>query len=201
MSRMNDRHIAPLTRAIVTGDSDRPYQFRGYAAVFGQPAWIGPQNRGFWEVLEPAAFKRAVREDDVRFLVDHDPGRPLARTSAGNLHLTQDDYGLSVDANLVPTRDAADVAMLIEAGVLNQMSFAFDVADGDDKWTLAEDGKPLRSIRAVTPLFDVSIVAYPAYEGTEASLRHAGECLANFRTTQLATLRTRLEAAWKGATP
>ena len=192
---MSDRHIVPLTRALVgTAAEGRPIEFHGYASVFGERAWIGPDPGGFWEEIIPGAFSRAVKEDDVRFLVNHDPGRPLSRVSAGNLRLSEDERGLAVEAEMVPTRDALDVAMLIRSGVLNQMSFAF--LPDDQKWDVTEDGEPLRLVRSVRPLADVSVVAYPAYEGTAAALRTAAEVRCQSRTNHLQVLRARLEAAY-----
>lgn len=190
-----NKHSARLTRALVASDGEgRPISFHGYASVFNQRAWIGAEHGGFWEEILPGAFTRALKEDDVRFLVDHNPGRPLSRVSAGSLRLSEDDHGLAVEADMVPTRDAQDVAMLIRAGVLNEMSFAF--LPDDAKWDVTEDGEPLRRVRSVRPLADVSVVAFPAYEGTQADVRTAAEVRSATRTNHLQQLRARLEAAY-----
>jgi len=169
--------------------------FRGHAAVFGQRAWIGPPKYGFWEEIDPGAFTRAIGEDDVRFLVDHDPGKVLARNLAGTLRLSIDKRGLVADADMADVTYARDLAVLLERGDISQMSFGF--VPREEEWSTDGDGVETRRLLDVE-LFDVSAVAYPAYSGTDAALRAVEARRADFRTNQLATLRTRLEAAWKG---
>jgi len=172
--------------------------FRGQAAVFDQRTWIGPPKYGFWEEIDAAAFDRAIREDDVRFLVDHDPGKVLARNTAGTLRLTTDKKGLVADADMADVSYARDLAVLLERGDVSQMSFGF--VPTTEEWSTLDDGTEVRRLVEVE-LFDVSAVAYPAYDGTDAALRVVEARRADHRSNQLATLRTRLEAAWKGDRP
>jgi len=169
--------------------------FRGHAAVFDQRTWIGPPKAGFWEEVAPEAFTRAIREDDVRFLVDHDPGKVLARNTAGTLRLTTDKKGLVTDADMADVTYARDLAVLLERGDISQMSFGF--IPTAEQWSTDDEGVETRRLLEVE-LFDVSAVAYAAYGGTDAALRAVEARRAEFRTNQLATLRNRLEAAWKG---
>jgi hypothetical protein len=180
-------------------------RFRGHAAVFGKKTWIGPPGRGFWEEVAAGAFDRALEEDDVRLLLEHDPHWILGRTGAGTLRLSADKAGLAVDSDFPDTTYAADAVASLDRGDLSEMSFAFDPRRderGDpvgQELVEQRDGSWLRRLTDVR-LFDVSIVAYPAYEGTDAALRAVEARRGEFRTNQLATLRTRLEAAWKGVT-
>lgn len=138
----------------------------GYAAVFGETARIGSY---FTERLDPGAFAGRLG-DDVRLLINHD-GLPLARTKSGTLRLSEDEKGLRIEADL-DERDP-DVAALIpkmERGDLNQMSFAFSMSGGVEEWDDSQD-PPLRTIKRVGELMDVSVVTYPAYPTTEAALR------------------------------
>jgi len=171
--------------------------FRGHAAVFDQRTWIGPPKYGFWEEVAPEAFDRAMSEDDVRLLVDHDPGKVLARNVAGTLRLTKDKRGLVADADMADVSYARDLAVLLDRGEVSQMSFGF--VPRTEEWSTLDDGAEVRRLVDVE-LFDVSVVAYPAYEGTDAALRAVEARRSEFRTNQLAALRTRLEAAWKGET-
>lgn len=140
----------------------------GHAAVFGQEADIGGYFR---EVIRPGAFARAIREDDVPFLIEHD-GLPLARTTSGTLKLSEDEIGLLIESEL----DAADpdVARCIpkmKRGDLSKMSFAFQATR--QEWDETQD-TPLRIIHECR-LFDVSIVTNPAYSGTDIGLRSLSE--------------------------
>lgn len=180
------------------------HRFRGHAAVFGQRAWIGePGGKGFWEEVAPGAFDRALEEDDVRLLLEHDPRWILGRTSAGTVRLASDRNGLSVDADFPDTTYARDAAVSLERGDLNQMSFAFAPRKDENGRSIGDevvnlrDGSILRRLTDVA-LSDVSIVAYPAYAGTEAALRSVQARSAEFRTVQFQALRARLDAAYKG---
>jgi HK97 family phage prohead protease len=142
----------------------------GYAAVFGSTADIGGHFR---EIIAPGAFSGAVN-GDVRALVDHDRGRVIGRTTAGTLRLKEDARGLAVEIDLPDTTDGRDLAVLLERGDINGMSFGFVVT----KQTWDETGEiPTRTIEAVD-LHEVSVVAFPAYDDTSIALRslkHARE--------------------------
>lgn len=143
----------------------------GYAAVFNQETVIGSWFR---EVIEAGAFKDAIASDDVRALFNHDPNIVLGRTTNNTLALTEDDHGLRYTITLNPNDpDAVRVGAKVERGDVSQSSFAFSMESSDDEaWDFGEKGKlPLRRIRRVSPLYDVSAVTYPAYEGTEVSAR------------------------------
>lgn len=135
----------------------------GHASVFGQVAKIG---RGF-EQIDKRAFDRAIREKhDVALLVNHD-GMPLARTTNGTLQLSTDGTGLVVDADLADTTLGHDVRTLLERGDLTKMSFGF-IPTGEHYEQV--NGVEVRTITDLD-LFDVSIVTFPAYGGTDVALR------------------------------
>ena len=75
----------------------------GYAAVFNSDS----VDFGFFrEVIRPGAFERTLKEDgDVRAFLDHDSGRIVGRTKAGNLSLREDDKGLKIELNPIDTED------------------------------------------------------------------------------------------------
>jgi HK97 family phage prohead protease len=135
----------------------------GYAAVFNDIADIGGSFR---EIIAPGAFKDTLA-GDIRALVDHDSGRVIGRSTAGTLRLTEDDKGLRVEVDLPDTTDGRDLAVSLTRGDISGMSFGFRVKS--DEWDESAS-IPLRTIRSVE-LFEVSAVAFPAYEGTELALR------------------------------
>jgi HK97 family phage prohead protease len=135
----------------------------GYAAVFNSEADIGGYFR---EKIAPGAFSDAVKAD-VRALIDHDSGRVIGRTTAGTLRMVEDDTGLSVEIDLPDTSDGRDLATLIERGDISGMSFGFMVTK--QSWDETGD-TPLRTIEAVD-LFEVSVVAFPAYDDTSIAMR------------------------------
>lgn len=142
---------------------------QGYAARFHQRANIGGL---FWEEIQPGAFAPALAANpDVRLLLNHDANYLLARSAAGTLRLAEDALGLRVEADMAPTSYAQDLRVLLERGDIGQMSFAFVVAPDGEQWQELPDGSLLRTITAIAELWDVSVVTYPAYDATQASLR------------------------------
>lgn len=158
----------------------------GHAAVFGQVAEI----RGGYEAIAPGAFDAALeRSDDVVALRDHNPSLLLGRTSSGTLRLEVDDVGLAFSVDLPDTAYAADVRELVRRGDLNGASFGF--MPGTDELGHAPDGKQLRTHTSLARLIDVSVVASPAYPGTDVVLRHLTFDHQLDRRTQLILARHR----------
>lgn len=137
---------------------------RGYAAVFNSPAEIGGY---FVESIAPGAFDSAMNAD-VMALVDHDSGRVIGRTKSGTLRLSQDTKGLAVEIDVPNTTDGNDLWELVERGDLSGMSFGFRVTK--QEWDDTDPEKPVRTIMAVD-LFEVSAVAFPAYDDTTLAAR------------------------------
>ena len=147
-------------------DKDKRQKMSGHAAIFGEEADIGGWFR---EVIAPGAFSESIQKDDVRALFNHDPNYVLGRNRAGTLKLKEDDKGLAIEIDPPDTTTARDLAISMERGDINQMSFAFQVLA--DEWVYGEDKElDLRTITKVK-LYDVSPVTYPAYEGTDIGLR------------------------------
>lgn len=159
--------------------------FYGHASVTGEPyeMYGGPDKGGWNEQITPGAFKRTLgRKPDVAFLINHD-GMTLARTKAGTLKLSEDDIGLEVKAKL-DTRVSVvnDLVVLMEAGNMDEMSFAFRVTA--QRW-LTKEGDEVpwwdmqgvhRHIDAVDiEKGDVSAVNYGANPFTDAALRGLGD--------------------------
>lgn len=162
-------------RKAENGRSD-DYTLRGHAAVFNA---LSEDLGGFREMLEPGAFRAALRgSPDVRLLFNHNPDRVLARSTAAangspSLELREDKTGLHVWARVAPRMWVDDLRVEMQAGLVDQMSFAFTLREGGDDWAVTDDGTVVRTIRAdgVEQLFDVSVVTYPAYPQTDAAMR------------------------------
>lgn len=142
----------------------------GHAAIFNEWTVIGGY---FQERVADGAFKRAVKENDVRLLLNHSPDGILARTKNGTLELSEDEVGLHYRGILNPLDPfAVSSYAKIKRGDIDQSSFAFRVLK--ETWeeadaTVAGD-LPKRTILEAE-LYDVSPVTYPAYEGTDVGAR------------------------------
>lgn len=140
----------------------RGRRLEGYAATFGTEARIGGR---FTETIRAGAFSRSLASGgDVLALVDHYPGRVLARTRSGTLRLSEDNRGLAFAMDLPETTDGRDVLALAERGDLGGMSFGFRALD--EAWS--GDRRELRTVE----LHEVSVVlGWPAYDGTTVEPR------------------------------
>lgn len=137
----------------------------GYAAVYNSDS----VDLGFFtEVIRPGAFKRAIQESqDVRALLDHQTGKIIGRTKAGNLSLSEDERGLRVELQPIDTEDGRTAVEWVRSGVVDGFSFGFTTVA--DKWGTKE-GRAYRELLDVN-LFEVSLVAFPAYPATSAGIR------------------------------
>ncbi|WP_434737603.1 phage major capsid protein [Limosilactobacillus sp.] len=143
-----------------------PKKLSGYAIVWNTPS---KDLGGFKEVVSPDALK-GVDLSNVLMLNDHDYTQVLASVKAGTLKLTPDDKGLHFEATLPDTTTANDVFANVQAGNLDSCSFSFDVDDGSDEWNKDDQGNITRTINQIKDLFDVSVVAVPAYDSTNVNV-------------------------------
>ena len=161
-------------RAARTYDQDAGIELRategelstlvGHAAIFNTlsvPLW------GFREKIDPGAFTKAITRDDVRALVEHDPARIIGRNTAKTLRLAEDKKGLKVEIDIPDTQVGRDLQVSISRGDLSQMSFSFSVVS--ESWK-TKDKVDIRTLEELE-LFDVSVVAFPAYEDTDVAQR------------------------------
>jgi len=170
-------NIDPMTTAVETrritvnefelrdlGEGDG-MAFTGYAAVFNSESEPLP----FIERIAPGAFANSLSSrNEIKMFVNHDTTRVLASKRAGTLRLSEDAHGLRVEADLPPTTDGKDLAILMRRGDVDSMSFGFSVPSGGDTWSPDGATRELREVR----LHEVSIVtAFPAYTATSAGVR------------------------------
>jgi HK97 family phage prohead protease len=141
-----------------------PTRIAGYAAVFNT---LSEDLGGFRELIAPGAFRRAVADDDVRALWNHDANLVLGRNTAGTLTLREDTRGLAYDVEPPDTQWGRDAVVSIRRGDVTGSSFGFRTVT--DRW-VTQDGENLRTLVEVE-LFDVSPVTYPAYAAASVSAR------------------------------
>lgn len=137
----------------------------GYAALFGETVTIREGGRTFRERIARGAFTRALTENDVFALFNHNRDHVLGRVQAGTLRLHEDRRGLAWEADLPDTSYAADLRTLIGRGEVTQCSFGF-TPNSKDEWK--------GDVRTLTDvdIFDVSAVSVLAgYPSTTVELR------------------------------
>lgn len=134
---------------------------------------------GWKEVIARGAMAESLKKGlDVRLLFQHDSKQVLARESAGNLILREDQNGVFFEADLVDTQMNRDVLTSIRAKNLDAMSFGMPVSSVTRNFS--RDAEKKVSIGTVTraDIVEISVVTWPAYEETTVSER----CAAEYRT-------------------
>jgi HK97 family phage prohead protease len=140
-------------------------------------------NIGGWfnEVIEPGAFNNTDFRDVV-LSVNHDLSKiPLARSRNNNtnstLQLSVDTIGLAIRANLdiENNNDAKSLYSSISRGDMDGMSFIFYVAE--ERWEGLDSDIPTRYISEIDKVVEVSVVSFPAYDGTDIALSRDKETL------------------------
>jgi uncharacterized protein len=165
MSKQIEKRIFNIPELRIDTKEDKK-TITGHAAVFNTLTDM------FWyrEQIAPGAFAKTLKTSDTRALLNHDANYLLGRTSSGTLSMREDDRGLFVEINPPDTQLIRDLVLTpMERGDLNQMSFAFITTD--ESWEEKKGEIPIRTIKEVDPLYDVSVVTQPAYPTTDAKLR------------------------------
>jgi HK97 family phage prohead protease len=165
-SNQRELRYLPIRELRVATDADGTRKVSGYAALFNSRS---VDFGGWCEIIAPSAFTTTLQEQpDVLALRDHDPSILLGRTKSGTLTLTVDATGLRFDLTLPDTTQARDLAESMSRGDIDSCSFGF--CTDNDVWAEDAEGCTVRTLLAVT-LFEISIVSFPAYPDTSASLR------------------------------
>lgn len=178
------REVRPVRTDFKTREDGEGLHITGYFAVFNSIYEIAP---GETESVAPGAFSRALGQNDIRALVNHDTTLVLGRTKATTLILREDEHGLWGDILINPKdQDALNLYERVKRGDVDQCSFGFpwradgettDVrADGSVHWTLTD-----------VDLQEVSACTFPAYRETNIQAR----------SRQREQIRQRALTAWK----
>ena len=150
----------------VRSDEIENRTFRGYAAVFDSETEIGGM---FKEKIAHGAFTKALCENDIRAVWNHNLDLPLGRTINGSLRLIEDNHGLAFELDLPDTATGRDAYELIRTGVVSGVSFGFNVRK--DSWSRGENGElSIRTLEDID-LFEISPCTFPAYEQTNVVTR------------------------------
>ena len=141
----------------------------GYPIVFDKEVLIGSKGDGWdgwFEKIDRNAFNGSDMSDVVLRYNHQESFLILARTRNDSLKLTIDDKGVFMHAELIDTTQNRDVYKMVQAGLLNEGSFAFTVAEQEilekGNWN-DDDYEVHRTIKRIGKLFDVAICPNGAY--------------------------------------
>ena len=182
---MNKREVrfAPIELRTEQED-ERVAYIEGYPIVFNQETDMGEWR----EVIDPATVSDDKMLRDVALMVGHDFGSiPLAHSrrnnGSGTMQLTATEEGVFMRAALDVEGNpkAKEAYSAVKRGDLSGMSFAFTVSK--EEWEDLDSDRPLRRILSFGRIFEVSLVAFPAYPGTSVQAASEGDALESVRAS------------------
>lgn len=164
----------PLVRAAAEAP-EAWLSFAGCASATGQGYEMWDWAGAYTEFVDPGAFGKTLARDDldVPLVIEHVPGRRLARTTIpagdpGHLALAETADGLMCQADLDPADpDVAYIAAKLSSGLIDEMSFRFMIVRG--QWS--PDWTQYNIQEVDIHRGDVAICAYGANPNTTAELR------------------------------
>ncbi len=158
------RYLKPELRA---EEADGKKYLRGYALLFNTPTSPYRGWAEYREEISPDALN-GLDMSDIRVLVNHNPDLILGRVGK-NARLERDETGLFAEVEIHSgVQYAKDYYNMVKAGILDGMSFAFMVNDGDISYDREKD---VYRINRIADMWEVSFVTFPAYEETVAIAR------------------------------
>ena len=124
----------------------------------------------FRELIDRSAFDN-LDSQDIHALYNHDFSKVLARRNKGKgtLDLQVNDQGLYFAFELPDTATGNEVRTLVSRGDVDQASWAFTVKK--EEWLDVRSDKPLRVIKEVGEIYDISLTPRGANPTTSAALR------------------------------
>ncbi len=187
-----ERRYFPTGEIRIASEGDKK-TLHGHAAIFNSLSL--PLGGFFVEIIQPGAFRSALKISDPRCLRDHIPGQILGRKSSGTLEISEDEKGLLFACNLPGTSYAKDLEESLTRGDVRECSFGFTVREGGDVWDQQADGIYKRTILAdgIEELYDVGPVTYPAYPETACAMRSLHKAIGKMPVVIDGINRLRLE--------
>jgi len=183
---MNNREVrfAPIELRTEQEENAEVAYIEGYPIVFNQETDMGEWR----EIIDPATVSEGKMLRDVALMVGHDFGSiPLAHSrrnnGSGTMQLTATEEGVFMRAALDVEGNpkAKEAYSAVKRGDLSGMSFAFTV--NEERWEDLDTDRPLRRILSFGRIYEVSLVAFPAYSGTSVQAASEGDALESVRAS------------------
>lgn len=171
----DEQLITRYIQAEVRAEEGTEGRISGYPIVFDQETTIYDWWDSYREIIDRHALDNTDLSD-VRLFVNHDTNMlTLARSKngKGTMTLTIDDHGLRMDAELdiEGNTEARNLYSAIKRGDMEGMSFAFRIRKQEWSDLDSKDTLPLRTIKDISIVHEVSVVNFPAYKQTEVNAR------------------------------
>lgn len=145
--------------------------------IIGRPiVYDQKTNLGYFEEIIERGALNGANLKDVLFFINHNTSKiPLARSRNNNksstMQLRVDNNGLEIEAKLdvENNSEAKSLYSAISRGDITGMSFMFNI--DEEEWENLDSDLPLRRIKKISIVREVSAVCFPAYEATSINAR------------------------------
>lgn len=129
-------------------------------------------KRYFKEVIDKEAItEELINNSDIKFLINHDKNKLVARrkNGEGSLNIEIREDGVYFSFEIPNTTAGNDLKEMIRRKEITQCSFAF--TDDSVEWNFTEKSYPLRKVNKCRGIYDLSAVYDAAYTSTEITTR------------------------------
>lgn len=150
-----------------SADDGKDIYLEGYFVRYDDVYEIAP---GVTESIRKGALTDAIKDNDVRALINHDSTLVLGRTGAGTFTLEDREEGLfgRILINKKDT-DAMNAYARCERGDISGCSIGFDIEA--EECEESETGKIHYTITKIFPLYEGTVCTFPAYGRTSINAR------------------------------
>lgn len=161
----------------IRADENETGVIEGVPIVFDKETVIYDYCGQYREVIEKNALKNTDMKD-VRLFVNHDTDKlTLARSKNGkgtmSFEVQEDGVHMRATLDIENNTEAKNLYSAIKRGDMDGMSFMFRV--DKDEWEGLDSDLPLRKIKSISIIHEVSVVNFPAYNQTSVSARSSEE--------------------------
>ena len=174
---MSNREIRAFDFEVRAEENERGHELTGTPIVFDQRTNLGWYD----EIIDRHALDETDLKD-VRFLVNHNTDMiPLARSRNNNENSTmqmivaEEGMNIRVDLDTENNAEAKSLYSAVERGDISGMSFMFIV--DKDSWEDIDTDHPVRTVRSIRQVLEVSAVTFPAYTQTSIQARGISDAL------------------------
>src|ERR1022692_2216608 len=126
----------------VRSNEDGSRSISGSAVVYSS---LSEDLGGFRERISPGAFTKSLRNNpNIAICYNHDLGQVLGTVSSNTATVTDTPTALRFSCRVPQTSWGQDLAALMDAGIVDSMSFGFSCVR--DAWSETPDGEIIRDV-------------------------------------------------------
>lgn len=169
MDKLEHREVKFETIEVKQSDKG-VLNIKAYASIFGNAD-------SYNDIVIRGAFTKTIAEDfdRIKLCVNHDMWDVYSVVGKIN-ELKEDKKGLYIDADILPTTNGKDVAILVESGAINELSIGYRTKNSTE---VVIDDVYYRHLTEVK-LFEISLIPRAANDQvTILSTQRKGEDIAN----------------------